>query len=148
MLFLPFRDLIDLRDEGENSYWTKFHSFFEGTKHTGPSSAVFLPSQALMKVTMAVTGLRKKKEAGVADAVFWTKGKEILQNIQNRTTIEKKLKQPHDPLQIQTKTPKSTGARAHSDKVDDNDSFDVDIDGFDIGQSGDNQGQEFAALDP
>ena len=73
---------------------------------------------------------------------------EILQNIQNRTTIEKKLKQPNDHLQIQTKTPESTSARAHSDKVYDNKNCDVDIDDFDIGQSGDNQGQKFTTLDP
>ena len=120
----------------------------KGTKHTRPSSTVSLPSQVLMKVTKTVNGLRKKKEAGVADAVFWHKGKEILQNIQNRTTIEKKLKQPHDPLQIQTKTLESTSAHAHSDRVDDNNNFDSDIDHLDIGQPGDNQGQQFTTLDP
>ena len=58
------------------------------------------------------------------------------------------MKQSNDPLQIKTKTQESTGARAHSKKVDDNDNFDIDIDDFDIGQPGDNQGQEFTTLDP
>jgi len=59
------------------------------------------------------------------------------------------LKQPTDPLQIKTKrTQESTGARAHSKTVGNNDNFDINIYDFDIGQPGYNQGQEFTTLDP
>lgn len=53
---------------------------------------------------------------------FWKKGFEILQNIQDRLTLEKELKRARDPITIQTEckknTSKSTGERPTDDYDD------------------------------
>ncbi len=36
------------------------------------------------------------------ETVFWTKGFEILQNIQDRSTLEKHIKRARDPISITT----------------------------------------------
>ena len=40
------------------------------------------------------------------DTVFWKKGFEILQNIQDRSTLEKHVKRARDPISITTKNEK------------------------------------------
>lgn len=104
MLFYPFTDLMDLQHRG--SYWKKFVKV-GGTRRYDPS-AVQQPGQ------------------------MWEYGKRILQNIQNRSTAEKKMKRPPDPLTICTSTPKSTGERKRSN-IDKDDDFDMDISEFDKG---------------
>jgi hypothetical protein len=41
------------------------------------------------------------------DTVFWKKGFEILQNIQDRSTLEKNVKRARDPISIITKNEKT-----------------------------------------
>ncbi len=49
--------------------------------------------------------------------VFWKKGFEILQNIQDRSTLEKHVKRARDPISMTTKNEKpnnANGTRAKS----------------------------------
>jgi hypothetical protein len=58
-----------------------------------------------------------KKHINNEDTVFWKKGFEILQNIQDRSTLEKHIKRARDPISITTKNEKpneSNGAQAKS----------------------------------
>ncbi len=43
-----------------------------------------------------------KKHINNEDTVFWKKGFEILQNIQERSTLEKHVKRARDPISITT----------------------------------------------
>jgi hypothetical protein len=47
-----------------------------------------------------------KKHINKEDTVFWKKGFEILQNIQDRSTLEKQVKHARDPISITTKNEK------------------------------------------
>jgi len=47
-----------------------------------------------------------KKHINKEDTVFWKKGFEILQNIQDRSTLEKHVKRARDPISITTKNEK------------------------------------------
>ena len=47
-----------------------------------------------------------KKHIYKEDTVFWKKGFEILQNIQDRSTLEKHVKRARDPISITTKNEK------------------------------------------
>ncbi len=47
-----------------------------------------------------------EKHINKEDTVFWKKGFEILQNIQNRSTLEKYTKRARDPILITTKNEK------------------------------------------
>jgi hypothetical protein len=47
-----------------------------------------------------------EKHINKDDMVFWKKGFEILQNIQDRSTLEKHVKRAQDPMSITTKNKK------------------------------------------
>ena len=47
-----------------------------------------------------------EKHINKEDTVFWKKGFEILQNIQDRATLEKHVKRARDPISITTKNEK------------------------------------------
>ena len=47
-----------------------------------------------------------KKHINKEETVFWKKGFEILQNIQDRSTLEKHVKRARDPISITTKNEK------------------------------------------
>ncbi len=47
-----------------------------------------------------------KKHINKEDTVFWKKGFEIIQNIQDRSTLEKHVKRARDPISITTKNEK------------------------------------------
>jgi hypothetical protein len=47
-----------------------------------------------------------EKHINKEDTVFWKKGFEILQNIQDRSTLEKHIKHARDPILITTKNKK------------------------------------------
>ena len=47
-----------------------------------------------------------EKHINKEDRVFWKKGFEILQNIQDRLTLEKHIKRVRDPISIATKNKK------------------------------------------
>jgi hypothetical protein len=47
-----------------------------------------------------------EKHINKEDTVFWKKGFEILQNIQDRSTLEKHVKRARDPILITTKNKK------------------------------------------
>ena len=47
-----------------------------------------------------------EKHINKEDTVFWKKGFEILQNIQDRSTLEKHVKHARDPISITTKNKK------------------------------------------
>jgi hypothetical protein len=47
-----------------------------------------------------------EKHINKEDTVFWKKGFEILQNIQDRSTLEKNVKRARDPISITTKNKK------------------------------------------
>ncbi len=47
-----------------------------------------------------------EKHINKEDTVFWKKGFEILQNIQDRSTLEKHVKRARDPIFITTKNKK------------------------------------------
>jgi hypothetical protein len=49
-----------------------------------------------------------KKHINKDDTVFWKKGFEVLQNIQDRSTLEKHIKHAQDPILITTKTKNKT----------------------------------------
>ncbi len=49
-----------------------------------------------------------EKHINKEDTVFWKKGFEILQNIQDRSTLEKHVKRARDPIFITTKNKKQT----------------------------------------
>jgi len=58
-----------------------------------------------------------KKHINKEDTVFWKKGFEILQNIQDRSTLEKHVKRARDPISITTKNEKpieTNGAQTKS----------------------------------
>ena len=46
------------------------------------------------------------KNTSTKKTVFWKKGFEILQNIQDRATLEKHVKRARDPISITTKNEK------------------------------------------
>ena len=46
------------------------------------------------------------KNTSTKKTVFWKKGFEILQNIQDRSTLEKHVKRARDPISITTKNEK------------------------------------------
>ena len=74
--FYPFRTLIDLKTDG--SYWKKFKDqlrMYSGKQNTTEEKLSFK---------------------------FWPKGFEILQNFQDRFTLEKKVKRARDPILMQT----------------------------------------------
>ena len=54
-----------------------------------------------------------EKHINKEDTVFWKKGFEILQNIQDRPTLEKHVKRARDPISITTKneTPNKTNSK-------------------------------------
>jgi len=47
-----------------------------------------------------------KKHINKENTVFWKKGFEILQNIQDRSTLEKHVKRARDPISMTTKNEK------------------------------------------
>ncbi len=47
-----------------------------------------------------------EKHINKEDTVFWKKGIEILQNIQDRSALEKNVKHARDPISITTKNKK------------------------------------------
>jgi hypothetical protein len=47
-----------------------------------------------------------EKHINKEDTVFWKKGFQILQNIQDRSTLEKHVKRARDPISITTKNEK------------------------------------------
>lgn len=113
MMFYPFSSKSDLKRG--NSYWKKFIEV-GGTEKYNPGS---LQQQGKM----------------------WKYGIQILTNMQTRTTVEKKMKRPPDPLTMCTKQPISTGERKKN-KID-NDNFDMDINELDGDfQTGDDTSHE------
>ena len=87
MLFIPFTDLHELRDEIDDTYWTRFkNGYFDITRTN--------------------------------EEHFWARGKEILQNIQNRKTVEEKMRRPPDPLTSKTDCPESTGKSKNEKKTE------------------------------
>ena len=62
------------------------------------------------KIHQELTNHNKNEET-----IFWKKGFEILQNIQDRSTLEKHVKRARDPISITTKNEKpnqSNGAQS------------------------------------
>jgi hypothetical protein len=57
-----------------------------------------------------------KKHINKEDTVFWKKGFEILQNIQDRSTLEKHVKRARDPISITTKNEKPNEANGAQTK--------------------------------
>ena len=76
LMFYPFRTLDNLKKD--NSYWTLF--------------------EEQRRIYFNLDGHHKNSEK----LKFWCKGFEILQNIQDRFTLEKKLKRARDPVVLQT----------------------------------------------
>jgi hypothetical protein len=60
-----------------------------------------------------------EKHINKEDTVFWKKGFEILQNIQDRSTLEKQVKRARDPISITTKNekPNKTNSRQTKSSV-------------------------------
>ena len=92
LMFHPFRNLDDLKTNG--SYWTTFNDARNKRFHTNSTS----------------------------HTKFWKEGFRVLQNIQNRMTLDKRVKRARDPVVQQTdangyKLPDQTDAR--EDKEDD-----------------------------
>ena len=50
--------------------------------------------------------ITNSKNTSTKETVFWKKGFEILQNIQDRSTLEKHVKRARDPISITTKNEK------------------------------------------
>jgi hypothetical protein len=125
MLFYPFS--VNLNGMRINrSYWKKFVSA-GGTERYDAS----VPPE------------QRRKEGRL-----WEYGKRILENMQTRTTVEKKMRRPPDPLELCTKTPKSTGERKRSQIDDDDEQFDVDINAFDAGRGGPEEDNDDTILEP
>ncbi len=68
-----------------------------------------------------------EKHINKKDAVFWKKGFEILQNIQDRSTLEKLLKHARDPISITTKNkkPNKTDSKQTKSAVESNNVIDI-----------------------
>jgi len=88
IMFYPFRTVDDLKTDG--SYWKQFQ-------------------EQLDLHTENVHLEQKKKEKNHLD--FWEKGFEILQNIQDRFTLERKLKRARDPINLQTTCRQREGSK-------------------------------------
>ena len=115
MMFYPHRGLEDLMLR--QSFWSKFVEV-----------GGLMPFNASNDPESGKSELRKTK-------CLWEKGKDILHNIQARLTMEKEMKRPPDPIQLQTQKPAKTGERAKSNVDDDynENKYDMDISDFDIG---------------
>ncbi len=84
LMFYPFRTAEDLMIN--DSYWEKFrHELQLHLQHRKENSINNYP-----KIKLPI-------------AKFWPKGFEILQNMQDRLTLEKHLKRAKDPILLQTK---------------------------------------------
>jgi hypothetical protein len=57
-----------------------------------------------------------EKHINKEDTVFWKKGFEILQNIQDRSTLEKHVKRARDPISITTKNEKPNKTHSRQSK--------------------------------
>lgn len=79
LMFYPFRTLNDLMID--DSFWKKFRSELE----------------------MYLSDKKNNNTQSKPRFKFWPKGFEILQNFQDRLTLEKKLKRARDPILLQTK---------------------------------------------
>ena len=88
IMFYPFRTVDDLKTDG--SYWKQFQ-------------------EQLDLHTENVHLKQKKREKNKFS--FWEKGFEILQNIQDRFTLERKLKRARDPINLQTTCRQREGSK-------------------------------------
>ena len=100
LMFYPFRTLDQLKKD--NSYWTLF--------------------EEQRRMYFNLDGCHKNSEK----LKFWWKGFEILQNIQDRFTLEKKLKRARDPVVLETScrqpensTSKKSGEENKESKIPD-----------------------------
>ncbi len=100
MLFLPFRELEDLKDDG-GSFWGKFKQAFNATEE------------------------ERNDSISINGSTLWQYGKKILQNIQDRITIEK-LKRINDPLKQGTKLPVSLSTKENEKRTEDTNTIDID----------------------
>jgi hypothetical protein len=124
MLFYPFHtDFGGMKEDG--SYWKKFVSV-GGTERYDP---------------------RKSKEERREVGRLWEYGKKIIEHMQARTTVEKKMRRPPDPLEMCTKTPESTGERKRA-QIDKDEEFDIDINAFDTGPGGPEECNDSSILEP
>ena len=89
LMFYPFRTLEDLKTDG--SYWKKFEHQLRLYKEDQIESE---QKKSNKRVPKTKVNCRYK---------FWPKGFEILQNFQDRHTLEKKLRRARDPILLQTK---------------------------------------------
>ena len=87
LMFYPFRTLDDLKIDG--SYWTKFrHELEEYSK-----DSISTERSQEQKAHTEEDDRRYK---------FWPRGFVILQNFQDRLTLEKELKRARDPILLKT----------------------------------------------
>ena len=89
LMFYPFRALEDLKTDG--SYWKKFEHQLR------------LYSEDQIESEQKKNNKRISKTQVKRRYKFWPKGFEILQNFQDRHTLEKKLRRARDPILLQTK---------------------------------------------
>ncbi len=68
-----------------------------------------------------------EKHINKEDTVFWKKGFEILQNIQDRSTLEKHIKRARDPISITTKNEKPNETNSRQTKSSTGSSNIIDI---------------------
>ncbi len=68
-----------------------------------------------------------EKHINKEDTVFWKKGFEILQNIQDRSTLKKHVKRARDPISITTKNdkPNETNCRQTKSSVGSSNVIDI-----------------------
>jgi hypothetical protein len=68
-----------------------------------------------------------EKHINKEDTVFWKKGFEILQNIQDRSTLEKHVKHTRDPISITTKNkkPNKTNSKQTKSPVESSNVIDI-----------------------
>jgi hypothetical protein len=68
-------------------------------------------------MTSSVMGVIGKMFHNKLDTVFWKKGFEILQNIQDKSTLEKHVKRAQDPISITTKNQKPNKTNSKQTKT-------------------------------
>ena len=89
LMFYPFRTLEDLKADG--SYWKKFEGQLQ------------MFSEDQKNIDQKKNKNKKSNMRSERRYKFWPKGFEILQNFQDRFTLEKKLRRARDPILLQTK---------------------------------------------
>ena len=98
LMFYPFRHLNDLKKKG--SYWKKFHRELKIWK---------------------INRKRSKKSTKRKHTKFWERGFQILQNMQDTLTMEKKVKRARDPITMTTQCEQPDDPGTKTRQNDEND---------------------------